>query len=283
LHGGVHRPELPVDDDEIRKQITSILTTTTAPVINFDNVTTVIRSGQIANLLTTSVWSDRPLGRTATVEAANDRLWIATGNNVQVGGDLARRVHKISLDAATPRPEYRTGFRESDLVGYVRQHRGTILTALVVQLLWWVQRGMPRAEIRSDDYGAWAGAMTEILEGGGLDTSGAFRGGEHGLGDAGLVLSEDEAERLELLEALWTEFGGGEFMIKDIRDRCEAGFASALESALPAICVASRDRWKSLGRYLLRGEKQFVEDIQAVKVRSARGGIVWQLQRVTAP
>lgn len=289
LHGGVHRPELPSDDDEIRKQITSVLMTTTAPVVNFDNVTGVIRSGLIANLLTTGVWSDRPLGRTDTVEAPNDRVWIATGNNISIGGDMARRVQWVSLDAGVARPEFRTGFAEKDLVGYVRANRGALLTALLVQVLWWQQCGGRVADVRSDDYSRWAGVVAAILEDGGLDEDGAFARGEGEIGEGeGVTQSEDEIELGGLLAALIEAFGRGvEFQVKDVREALEGArgivVAGSLNDALPGSVAAARDISKALGKFLRRHERQFA-DIgggvmgRAVAVRHERGGIVWAVQ-----
>ena len=91
IHGGQMKPAALNDEEETRKAITSVLTTTDEPVITWDNVVGAIRSGHLAALLTGPIWTDRPLGRTANVSARNDRLWTCTGNNVKLGGDLERR------------------------------------------------------------------------------------------------------------------------------------------------------------------------------------------------
>lgn len=280
LHGGLHRPPLQNDDEEIRKQITSVLTTTTAPIVNFDNVDSVLSSPVLANLLTARVWTDRPLNRTATVEAPNDRLWIATGNNVQIGGDLARRVNWIKLDAGVEKPEFRTGFDEKDLVGYVESNRGSIIAALLIQVLAWVQKGSAVAEIRSDDYARWAGSMAEILNGGGLDPSGAFAAGA---AEEEQEMSGDEAELAMLLSAINEIYpGGAAWQVRDLKEYGigEHGIVPQenLLNALPMRCAGARDPWRSLGHYLSKREGQFAGGMRVQKAPSGvRGGVAWQL------
>jgi hypothetical protein len=280
LHGGIHRPEMPTDDDELRKQITSILTTTTAPMVNWDNSTAPIRSGQIANLLTTPTWSDRPLGSTANVEATNDRVWMVTGNNVRLGGDMARRVQWISIDAKTPRPEQRVRFHERDLVGYVEANRGVLLTALLTIAGYWVQRGMPVAReedrIRSDDYALWTDVMQEML--------GAIGMGEGfgRVGDFAVVESEDETELRELLNGLYASLGGAEWTVGDLKVLAAGvAWSEYLMALLPGQVKEKKDPWKSLGWYLKNHEKQFAGDKRLLKVGDVRTGIRWMIELST--
>ena len=162
LHGGALRP-LPGNNEEFRKQILSILAVTTAPVVQFDNVNR-LESTALDALLTTDTWSDRPLGVTADVTGKNDRLWIATGNNVGIGGDLLRRIRWVNIDPNTPNPEQRTGFAIADLPAWVRDHRGELLTALLTLLRAWVVAGKPHGpKVGSDDFSKWNEAMQGVL------------------------------------------------------------------------------------------------------------------------
>ena len=56
----------------------------------------MIRSSVLEALLKSR--TDRYLGQNKSVTAASDRLWLATGNNAQFGGDLARRIATVRLD-----------------------------------------------------------------------------------------------------------------------------------------------------------------------------------------
>jgi len=283
LHGIVHRPDLSPDDEEIRKSITSILMTTTAPLVNFDNITAPIKSGQLANLLTSRTWTDRKLGGNETAELTNDRIWLATGNNIRIGGDLRRRVQYIMLDAAVAKPEERTDFTELNILGYVEKKRGDLLAALLVLLEYWVQRGMPRAALaRTDDYSDWTAAMTEILVGAGL---GAGFGDDTG-GGSDPVVSDDEAELGAFIEALRVLIGVGvPFQVRDLKQVHSGvslggpGAAATLEEALPgAFHAAYKDPWRALGIYLSRHEKQFVDALRIVKVGEKSRVAVYQLE-----
>jgi hypothetical protein len=95
-------------DDELRKSITAVLTEQVGVVI-WDNLAegTVIDSPVLAQLVTSGVWSDRQLGASRNLATVNDRLWMATGNNLQVGGDMASRTVRVRLDPDMPHPEQR--------------------------------------------------------------------------------------------------------------------------------------------------------------------------------
>jgi hypothetical protein len=163
LHGGVLRGDVPKEGDEFRKQITSILTTTTAPVVQFDNVKH-LQATVLDAVLTSDTWSDRVLGSTRETTARNDRLWVATGNNVTLGGDLVRRVLWVSIDPRTPNPEARTDFGIADLKGWVRARRGELLGALLTLLRAWVVEGRPRgARVGSDDFAGWVETLRGVL------------------------------------------------------------------------------------------------------------------------
>ncbi|HET9256647.1 MAG TPA: hypothetical protein VFO16_15805, partial [Pseudonocardiaceae bacterium] len=79
VHGGVFRSEVPDDDAEMRKVITTILDVTTGPVVQLDNVSGVLRSSVLSGLLTSATWEDRRLGSNSHMRGRNDRLWVLTG------------------------------------------------------------------------------------------------------------------------------------------------------------------------------------------------------------
>lgn len=164
LHGGVFRAEMPEDEAELRKQISSILDVTTAPIVQFDNVSGVLRSSTMSGLLTSDRWDDRRLGNMSMLSRRNDRLWMITGNNVLLGGDLVRRTLWCTIDPAMPHPEKRTGFAIANLKQFVAEHRGELVHALLVLIRAWVVAGRPIAqECGSDDFARWLEAVGGIL------------------------------------------------------------------------------------------------------------------------
>jgi hypothetical protein len=164
VHGGVFRSEIPREEDERRKVITSILDSTSAPVVQFDNVSGALRSATFDGLLTSATWSDRRLGLNVNVELTNDRLWVLTGNNVMIGGDLDRRVLWSTINANLEHPELRPaeGFAIPDLEGWVAEHRGEVIQAMLVLVRSWAAAGMKvQPAPTSDSFGR----MTQVLQG----------------------------------------------------------------------------------------------------------------------
>ena len=105
------------DETALEKLITSTFTTEGGAVI-FDNLTEgeQVASPTLANLLTNPVWSARILRpHRDRVSWPNERLWMVTGNNLRVGGDIASRSLYVRLKPAAPHPEERTGFVLGDL------------------------------------------------------------------------------------------------------------------------------------------------------------------------
>lgn len=170
LHGGVFKSEFPGSDEELRKFVTSTLDATTGPVVQFDNVTGVLKSSVLDGLLTSPEWSDRRLGVNEMVTLPNDRLWVVTGNNVHIGGDLERRTLWVTINAGMERPEERTDFSIPDLEGWVRQHRGDLLWALLTLVRAWVAAGSPEPDRpTSDSFGRWVAVLRGILDVAGLE------------------------------------------------------------------------------------------------------------------
>jgi hypothetical protein len=271
LHGGVTRTELPQNDDELRKQISGILATTTAPVVVWDNASERIKSPILAALLTDTAWNDRLLGSTKDIHATNDRIWLTTGNNVVIGGDMARRCYWIKLDPRTPRPELRSGFQQEDLIGYVRQDRGLILTALLVLARHWVEQGQPSPAVRSDSYRRWAGAMSEILRPMGLADAFARQTQE------AVTQADDDDELGDLLAALAVKFGDSSFQVRECLD-----MASQQREALPAEVLrkfaAGGELSKVLGRYLARNQGRYAGGRRVSEAGDGRGGKYWRVE-----
>ena len=129
-------------DEEWRKSVTAALIAG-APVLTIDNVEDELRSPSLAMALTTSTWSDRILGKSQTITLPQRCTWIATGNNIRLGGDLPRRSYWIRMDAKTAQPWRTRTFKYRDLIARVQEQRGQLLAAVVTIYRCWVQRGRP--------------------------------------------------------------------------------------------------------------------------------------------
>ena len=163
IHGGTMHAELPGEEPELQKVIGSFLDTQTGAVVVFDNVTGLVRSPTLAGLLTSPTFQGRRLGSSTLIEAENDRLWVITGNNAALSGDLGRRNARVRIDPGVPNPEARTEFAIDDFEGWVRGNRGTLLWSLLVLVRHWVARGGVLIEKPAgDSYGRWVTIVRSI-------------------------------------------------------------------------------------------------------------------------
>jgi hypothetical protein len=134
----------PRDEEEWRKQITAKLAAG-ATMITVDNVEGALYAPSLARALTARTWTDRVLGRSETVTVSQRATWIATGNNIQLRGDLPRRCYWIRLDARESRPWQRENFKHPDLLGWVARNRGRLVRALLTLARAWFAAGKPKA------------------------------------------------------------------------------------------------------------------------------------------
>lgn len=263
LHGGALRA-LPESDAEMRKQITTILSVTTAPVVQFDNVTR-LSSSVLDLLLTSPTWDDRVLGLNVNFSGQNDRLWVATGNNVAIGGDLLRRVRWINIDPNTPNPEQRTGFAIPDLPGWVQEKRGELLVALLTLLRAWVVAGKPLGpEVGSDSFTRWTRAMQGVL---------GVAGWPGTVGHVETVRqdsNDEEAEWGAFLAAVWAEHEDKPWKVKDMLVWVEP-------DDLPEGMNAQSAR--SAGMWLKNRKGKWAGDYVLRPAGDDNGTALWKVQR----
>jgi hypothetical protein len=122
---------LSLDAEEQRKLITTLLMTAPTAVV-FDDVGSL--SGHaLQRAVTATVWSDRALGANVNMELPVRNLWIATGNNVVLAGDTARRVLLVRLESAEETPSQRVGFKrnEDEIRAWSHTHRAELVSAAV--------------------------------------------------------------------------------------------------------------------------------------------------------
>jgi hypothetical protein len=153
------------DEEEWRKQITSLLIADRQVVV-IDNIERTLSSGQLAAVLTTSEWSDRILGKSEVLHLHSRAIWIVTGNNIQLGGDIARRAYWIRLDSNMPRPWLRDpGAFKRELPLWAASHRAEIVGALLTMALAWFRDGRPSWAGRPlGSYEGWSRVVGGILQ-----------------------------------------------------------------------------------------------------------------------
>jgi hypothetical protein len=197
-------------DDEWRKQITTVLHEG-ATFIVIGNVDHPLCSASLARALTATSWKDRLLGHSQSVEVPNRATWIATGNNIRLGGDLPRRCYWIRMDAKMSRPWLREGFKYPQLLAWVGEHRGEVVAHLLTMARAWYCAGRPDAGIKPlGSFEDWTRVIAGILNYAGVP-------GFLGNLDEMYKQSDEETQQWEffLLE-LWRHYGEKEFSIAQL-------------------------------------------------------------------
>ncbi|MCO8272837.1 hypothetical protein M1L60_19765 [Actinoplanes sp. TRM 88003] len=260
----------PDEDGELRKSITAVFAEQVGVVI-WDNLAegTVIDSAVLAQLITQREWSDRQLGASRNVASVNDRLWMATGNNLQVGGDMASRTVRVHLDPNMPHPEARdqSGFGIPHLDQWITlpANQMTVLWHLLVLVLDWTRAGAPRSGgISMRQFTPWAQAL------GGFLTHHGIEGFLTNITEVREV--DEDATRWRGFLSAWHERHGDSLVTAaqlrrsaepmqlggDLHDPWDGLFITSKNGRLPNAIVLGRmltgqnGRWR--GEYVLRAE-----------------------------
>jgi hypothetical protein len=162
------------DADELRKQITAAFRTG-AEFFVFDEAHTV-EGAPLAQALTAATWQDRILGVSTMANFPNVITWMSLGNNVQVRGDLTRRVYRIALRPKYADPQDRKAetFRHPgqsglDLLSWTRKNRCELMAAILTLVRAWFAQGQPRPK-RGVSFGSFE--IWEKITGGIVETAG---------------------------------------------------------------------------------------------------------------
>lgn len=163
------------EPDELRKQITSAFREGSEFFV-FDEAHT-LEGAPLAQALTAETWQDRILGVSTMANFPNRVTWLSLGNNVQVKGDITRRVYRIALRPTYANPQDRpaSSFRHPgtsglDLGSWTRKHRRELLTAILTLTRAWFAQGqpVPQRGVSFGSFETWERTVGGIVETAGL-------------------------------------------------------------------------------------------------------------------
>lgn len=288
IHGGVLRSEMPQDEAEVGKMTTSLLATTSAPVVHIDNVTGVLRSAKLAGLLTADgELQERELGKSTNLTFTNDRVWVVTGNNLSLGGDLIRRTIIIQIDPNMANPETRS-FEIKDLKGWAAENRNRLLWSLLVMIRAWVAAGRPLADRKqSDSFATWEASVAGILEV--CDVPGQF----DAMSGQRAAVGGDDDGLSQILEKVWGWHGERSWSVAEVLSdthHTELGDMVAESrdwlpsSVLDKLARSEAAGRKSFGHWLRNRRGRWVagSDGRSYVIREAeidRLGARWRIER----
>jgi hypothetical protein len=279
---------LPPDDAEMSKTISSVLLAG-LPMLVFDNVGADLGSPALDLLLTSRTYSARVLGKSEmSGELPAYTLLFATGNNVQIKADTARRILWMRLESTHERPEDRRDFRHPDLRAWLAHERPRLVCAALTILRAYCVAGRPRLELRPwGSFEAWSdlvrGAVAWL--------------GEPDPGDTRIELAEEadtEAHGLlRLVESLEVANLGDGFTASAVIQRAysfdgggrQDPISSALREAVEELCPTNGARQpssKSLGRRLRHLRRRIVAGRMLDTKGESAHAIVWCVRRASA-
>lgn len=231
---------------DMRKEIFAGLRNGTRIQI-FDNLEDRLSSPELAAALTAAEMTGRILGQTEERTYTVRTFWMANGNNVTVGGDLARRTFKSRVDPQDPMPWQRSGFKHPDLIRWVSQTRGGILAAVFTVARAWIQAGRPEpVQVpRVGSFEAWRDTVGGILE---------YAGVPDFLANANevyLQADEDRQQWENFLQALWNLYGSEPFTTGSVAGRMTFPEGAILLDMMPdALAEAYHTKTKTFSQAL---------------------------------
>jgi putative DNA primase/helicase len=128
-------------DEELRKKLMAVLIAGDA-IVSLDNITQPLRSDALATILTLETYQDRILGVSQTASAPTNILFLLTGNNLTLSGDMPSRVVIARIEPECERPGERT-FQISDLRAHVLERRPQLVCAALTILQSYFFAGRP--------------------------------------------------------------------------------------------------------------------------------------------
>ncbi|MFN3649735.1 MAG: hypothetical protein ACK47B_09140 [Armatimonadota bacterium] len=200
----------PDNEEEWRKSLTSILVSGQSIII-IDNVDRALSSAALASALTANVWISRIVGTARVARVPQRATWLATGNNIQLKGDLPRRSYKIRMNARSARPWMDRKFRHPDLTEWVLERRGDLLAAVLTLARAWHVAGCPGGHgPKVGGFSEWCRVVGGILHHAGIP---GF------LGNLAELYNEGDEEAIQweaFLRQVFEHFEGGWFKTADL-------------------------------------------------------------------
>jgi len=250
------------DDEEIRKRLMSALVNN-PPCIVWDNVMGIFDSPSLAALLTSGSYTDRILGKSEQVTLPNKALFLMTGNNLSLAGDMPRRVIKCRIDPQTERP-YARQF-DFDPLQYVKQHRLELVSAALTIMRGWHEWSWlhTRADGRMASFEQWDDMVRQPV----AWLSRHVMPGQFGDPMDAVDMSQTNDPEQEALHDLLSEIkrkmGSEPFPAKDLHKVAFDGFSSDDQCLADAITDISgrQPNSKSLGRILAHRKDRIVRGL----------------------
>jgi hypothetical protein len=275
------------DDEDWRKEITSLLVLG-RNVVTIDNIEGRLSSASLAAVLTSNYWQDRILGRSEMIILPHRIIWIGTGNNISLGGDIPRRCYWVKIDAKDARPWQRNNFKHPHLIQWVESQRGAIIAAILTLAKTWILSGKPKAPKLPvmGNFEIWVETIGSILSF--MDIKGFLENLEDMYENA-----DEDTPQWEAFLSAWHEELGEKFFTvaeltnliarnKKLEDSLPQEFGGAIEKMLSDSGVMKMKIDKNFTRKLGKGlsKRAGVRYINGLTIRKGKAeqrALTWQV------
>lgn len=134
-----------VDETEFEKRVTALLQMGLRTIV-IDNIERPFGGATLDALLTADMWTGRVLGQTKMIKFRSRAHWMATGNNIQIKGDLDRRALRCYIAPPMERPEERltSSYKYPDIRNHVVNNRREYVEAILTFVKAYMDAGCPR-------------------------------------------------------------------------------------------------------------------------------------------
>jgi DNA-binding Lrp family transcriptional regulator len=266
-------------EEEERKRWFSLLLAG-ASIVNVDNLEAPLGGATLCALLTEDRLSDRVLGASQVQSVDTTQLVImATGNNVELAGDITRRVVVCGIDPGVEFPEDRT-FR-LNLDHYLLENRPKLVVAALTILRAYFEAGRPRPDVRP--FGSFEG-WSDLVRGCVL-----WLGEEDPCRNRPEVEERDPRRALTagVLRAWFDAFGEQELTSHEVVSAASGAEENdealrTLAILLSEVCSDSSGRLTSLslGQWLNRVRKRVEDGLRVEMAGRTHGRVRWRARRV---
>jgi len=148
--------------EELEKRVDSLVLAGD-PLVCLDNISEPLGGNNLCALLTSGSCRVRILGCSDVVSVASSTLWLATGTNLVMRGDMVRRSVVARLDPNVENPEYRENFAIPDLLSWVHINRIPLLSAVYTILRGHAMAGQPCPTRCLGSFDSWSTGIRGAL------------------------------------------------------------------------------------------------------------------------
>lgn len=261
------------NEDEFKKSLFSILLEG-APATMIDNIVGTLNSSLLNMILSQQSIKGRVLGASKTATVPTSSLWLATGNNLTLSGDMTRRSLYCELDARMERPEEREFSR--DIYKWTKENRPQLVVACLTILKAFAAAGKPGADSlrRMNGFTDWSnwvrGALVWLEQADPLDTQRNIEAGD------------PEREALEAaLSAWWDCLGDRPVTGNDLLQTSDASDQRMrmYQALVTAVNNPRGINVRNLGKWLARYQGRIVQGLRIVRGSTIRKQVVWSVKK----